>query len=385
MDLEKRIYKFYTKMSNTTTMEIIRKNGQYNNEEYGEFEYVKMKRAIDNFLNNKYVNGFNELQQLQLINDDNSLVLLDMLSDGEKRIFALASMLLEKENNPSIYIWDEPEIFLNPSWQREIIPFVESLIGEQSTLMIATHSLDILSTANKYDSKIFELTRNNNKSSIKETNIFDNKTLTDEFLGGYKNLEDEIGSTEKFIITEGKTDRLYLEAALEDHSVKILSADSASQIWSIRTGIFKVKPNAKIISIFDHDVTSHFNKSLKNDTERIKTIIYKGLDKDEAVERLFYPTISGLVSFKWKESNYSVLTEYDNDVLAKVDIDPNKVVDMANSKLKQNGFLESDKFSHKTKTLPSKTIICEFLIKEKLEDVKKELKPTIEVIKQFFE
>ena len=80
----------------------------------------------------------------------------DQLSDGEKTLFSYILLLFLQENyhysktKNSIILIDEPEIHLHPEAQIKLIQGLSELIGENGQLIIATHSLTILSLFN-YD------------------------------------------------------------------------------------------------------------------------------------------------------------------------------------------------------------------------------------------
>ena len=67
------------------------------------------------------------------------------LSAGEKQLFFQIFTLSNFNPQNSIFLIDEPEDALHPSWQREIIALYES-IGQNNQIIIATHSPHILSS-----------------------------------------------------------------------------------------------------------------------------------------------------------------------------------------------------------------------------------------------
>jgi len=76
------------------------------------------------------------------------------LSDGEKTLFAYALLffLLAEQPNlrirESIIIIDEPELHLHPDSEIDLIEGLTSVIEDKGQLIIATHSINILSTLN---------------------------------------------------------------------------------------------------------------------------------------------------------------------------------------------------------------------------------------------
>lgn len=66
------------------------------------------------------------------------------LSDGEKQLYGRISSLLYKNPINSIILIDEPELFLHPRWQYDILDIYRN-IGQNNQFIIATHSPYILS------------------------------------------------------------------------------------------------------------------------------------------------------------------------------------------------------------------------------------------------
>jgi len=75
-------------------------------------------------------------------------------SDGEKTLFAYAMLFFLLDQNPnlnikeSIILIDEPELHLHPDSEIDLINGIKNAIGEKGQLIIATHSINILSTLN---------------------------------------------------------------------------------------------------------------------------------------------------------------------------------------------------------------------------------------------
>ena len=75
-------------------------------------------------------------------------------SDGEKTLFAYALLFFLLDQNPnlnikeSVIIIDEPELHLHPDSEIDLIEGIRNVIGEKGQLVIATHSINILSMLN---------------------------------------------------------------------------------------------------------------------------------------------------------------------------------------------------------------------------------------------
>lgn len=109
-------------------------------------------RAIDVYV--RTINSFLEHKHLQF--DNGGLLILDDysnlpieaqdLSSGEKQLLVLFSYLVSLREDTRLFIIDEPEISLNPDWQRKLVPLLLRCLEADSRvqLVIATHSIEIL-------------------------------------------------------------------------------------------------------------------------------------------------------------------------------------------------------------------------------------------------
>jgi len=78
-------------------------------------------------------------------NDSGAQLAPAELSSGEKQVVLLFSDVVALQNETRVFIIDEPELSLNPEWQRELMPRLLA-VTEQSRMQIivATHSIEIL-------------------------------------------------------------------------------------------------------------------------------------------------------------------------------------------------------------------------------------------------
>ncbi len=66
-----------------------------------------------------------------------------MLSSGEKQILILLIQAIVRENEPVIYVVDEPELSLHVTWQENLLKSLMQLT-KQIQIIVATHSPDIV-------------------------------------------------------------------------------------------------------------------------------------------------------------------------------------------------------------------------------------------------
>lgn len=74
-----------------------------------------------------------------------------VLSSGEKQLLLLFCNAIRARRDNTVFIIDEPEISLNVKWQRRLVgAMMECLRGVQAQLILATHSIEILSQYREY-------------------------------------------------------------------------------------------------------------------------------------------------------------------------------------------------------------------------------------------
>jgi len=74
-----------------------------------------------------------------------------LLSGGEKQRVAIARALVHE---PKILLADEPTGMIDPATGWEIVNLLEKINGWGTTVVVATHNLDVVSSLNKRDIKI---------------------------------------------------------------------------------------------------------------------------------------------------------------------------------------------------------------------------------------
>ena len=75
----------------------------------------------------------------------------NVLSSGEKQLLLLFCNAIHARRDNTVFIVDEPEISLNVKWQRRLVgAMIKCLEGVQAQLILATHSIEILSQYREY-------------------------------------------------------------------------------------------------------------------------------------------------------------------------------------------------------------------------------------------
>ena len=124
----------------------------------------EIKNLINTFiynLNYFYVGKrarFDLSQGLRLTSHIGQDLSIGMLSSGEKQLLLLFCHTLVAREQSSIVIIDEPEISLNVTWQRQLIrALLECAAGSNFQLILATHSMELLTQHKQQVSKLINL------------------------------------------------------------------------------------------------------------------------------------------------------------------------------------------------------------------------------------
>ncbi len=81
----------------------------------------------------------------------------NLLSSGEKQLLILLTQTLMQEQQPFIYIADEPELSLHIEWQHKIISAIKEL-NPSAQIIVATHSPEIAGQWGKYITNLQNVT-----------------------------------------------------------------------------------------------------------------------------------------------------------------------------------------------------------------------------------
>ena len=78
----------------------------------------------------------------------------NLLSEGEQQFLAIRGMIYLLQGKNSLFLWDEPDTYLNPSWQWDLIPSLEKDDNDvhfiqRDQFILTTHSPVLLTTVKK--------------------------------------------------------------------------------------------------------------------------------------------------------------------------------------------------------------------------------------------
>lgn len=102
--------------------------------------------ALNSFLDGKHVEFQLGPGGILILDDETGSQLAPHeLSSGEKQIVLLFSDIVALQRETRLFIIDEPELSLNPEWQRQLMPRLLA-VTEQSRMQLvaATHSIEIM-------------------------------------------------------------------------------------------------------------------------------------------------------------------------------------------------------------------------------------------------
>jgi predicted ATPase len=115
-------------------------------------EYFVEERTLFKILNTLFIDGFQPEVKFSFIQEDNSgQHSFNVLSEGEQQAIVIRGLIELVNNENTLFLFDEPDTYLHPSWQRNFIESINDLSknAEQnnSQFLITTHSPQLLSNA----------------------------------------------------------------------------------------------------------------------------------------------------------------------------------------------------------------------------------------------
>lgn len=108
------------------------------------------ERKLFEILNILFSDGMLKDISFSLKKDGEESPNFSILSEGEQQVITIKGLteLLSEKN--SLFLFDEPDTYLHPKWQRQFITEIEHVIGStnsENSFIIATHSPQLLSNA----------------------------------------------------------------------------------------------------------------------------------------------------------------------------------------------------------------------------------------------
>lgn len=115
-------------------------------------EHFVEERTLFKILNTLIIDGFAPEVEFSLIQEDgNDRKYFNVLSEGEQQAIIVRGLIELVNNENTLFLFDEPDTYLHPSWQRgfieEINQIADSSEFKTSQFIITTHSPQLLSNA----------------------------------------------------------------------------------------------------------------------------------------------------------------------------------------------------------------------------------------------
>ena len=223
-----------------------------------EFNYYE-KQLFDYFVQAYMPKDEKVIKNIELIYNGFSA---KDLSEGEKKLILIRSVLSFVADENSLILFDEPDANIHEGRKQQLYNLFSEYCKYDRQMIVATHSPILAQLANEKELLMLEL--ENGKSTI----------LTDEKIEKIKKLSgtswDVIGqgmmlrSSRPLVVFEGKTDVMYVKRALEmlksrvtDYAslnVDFLNANGAGNVKSFIDNLKAFVPDSKkIVVFFDRD------------------------------------------------------------------------------------------------------------------------------------
>lgn len=134
--------------------------------------------------------GFIKKINISITDEEGNVYLIDDFSEGEQQLIILDSIKKVLCQNNTVLFLDEPDSYLHPQRQRELIPYLKDIFTESYTQVIATtHSPFV---AQSVDIENIILFNSNNTIDETHSRVLDYKTITDELFGINERFNKEI-------------------------------------------------------------------------------------------------------------------------------------------------------------------------------------------------
>ncbi len=122
-------------------------------------EHFVEEKTLFKILNTLIIDGFNPEVRFALIQEDGkNLKPFNILSEGEQQAIIIRGLIELVNNENTLFLFDEPDTYLHPSWQRNFIENINELANRTefttSQFLITTHSPQLLSNADPKSSDV---------------------------------------------------------------------------------------------------------------------------------------------------------------------------------------------------------------------------------------
>ncbi|WP_294280681.1 AAA family ATPase [uncultured Chryseobacterium sp.] len=121
-------------------------------------EYFVEERTLFKVLNTLLIDGFQPEVKFSFFHNDDKVSTFGTLSEGEQQSIIIRGLMELVNNENTLFLFDEPDTYLHPSWQRKFIENINELAENtaynNSQFLITTHSPQLLSNADPENSDV---------------------------------------------------------------------------------------------------------------------------------------------------------------------------------------------------------------------------------------
>ncbi|MBU0473117.1 MAG: AAA family ATPase [Bacteroidetes bacterium] len=111
-----------------------------------EDEHIGYDRDLYKMLDATYLDDLIDNVSVTLLKTTGEKVNDYNFSEGERQLLTIRGLVEFFDYKETLYLFDEPDTFLHPKWQRDFIGEIENFIGEKNHFLITTHSPQVLSS-----------------------------------------------------------------------------------------------------------------------------------------------------------------------------------------------------------------------------------------------
>ncbi|HAY3544430.1 TPA: AAA family ATPase [Elizabethkingia anophelis] len=156
-------------------------------------------------LDTLYYNDILESVNIDLKDENEKIINSERLSEGQRQFLVTSGLaVLWEDIENKLFLYDEPDVFLHPKWQREYIPFLAPYF-EKSFALLTTHNPILIGNLNSKIGQLISI--NNGKVCDFDLKWYgrDVNDITKDIMGGYtrpKWATDEINRVDELLDTD---------------------------------------------------------------------------------------------------------------------------------------------------------------------------------------
>lgn len=132
---------------------------------------------IKSYKNNSNLGNGLYINDVEFLKSDKTKITLNKMSAGEKSLFMRLMGILDEAENNSLILIEEPELFLNPTWQIKYVKFITKIFNNTFQILITTHSPYILEGSKNLNTELFIFNKNKAIDKLIMSSKFPQKSI----------------------------------------------------------------------------------------------------------------------------------------------------------------------------------------------------------------